>query len=70
MLTREGFQIVGSSGVGFGPFSIFGRKIMSSERAVQLSERLERCVAAVRPFNWLSAHLITTIVRSENQPSR
>jgi 2-polyprenyl-3-methyl-5-hydroxy-6-metoxy-1,4-benzoquinol methylase len=64
MLTREGFQIVGSSGVGFGPFSIFGRKVMSSERTVRLSERLER-VAAVKPFNWFPAHLITTIVRRE-----
>jgi SAM-dependent methyltransferase len=42
VVATQRLRIIEWSGIGFGPFSILGRSIFSSERSVRISTRLER----------------------------
>jgi SAM-dependent methyltransferase len=51
-LAAEGLHPVEWAGVGFGPFTLLGRRVISADRSVSISARLER-LSGRFPFRYL-----------------
>jgi SAM-dependent methyltransferase len=69
-VATEAFRIVDWHGIGFGPFTVVGRGVMSRRRAAQLSAWLERGAEIVKPLSWLAAQWITTLTLAPDVASQ
>jgi ubiquinone/menaquinone biosynthesis C-methylase UbiE len=72
LMNRSGFQELRSCTVGFGPFTFFGRRLLTDSMGMRIHKRLQTLASKPRwsPFRWRGSHYLVlaakTVERAEN----